>query len=395
MPAFATPPKSSVSANGTNDAASANLSRLPTIPINRKTTMTSLPSANIPCFPWKSLPKILLHEHLDGGLRPQTLLELCAERGLTVPAGDAAGLAAWMQANANYGSLERYLLGFGLTVAAMASIEACERVAFEAVEDARLDGVVLAEFRMAPLLLEEHGLSGEAVVEALISGLQKSALPCGFIICAMRTDPVEKTARSARLAATYKDHGVIGFDLAGAERGFPPSAHAAAFAIARDAGLGITCHAGEADSGSRVLEAAAMGATRIGHGVKVMEAADAAEQAEWLEQARTLGLHFEVCPTSNIHTGTAASMAAHPLRAMALAGLRVSISTDNRLLSGVTLSAELQAVFEHNGVAFTQVRDMMYDAARASFMPATARETALRALDEGFKVPEVPLKPSA
>lgn len=356
--------------------------------------MTSLPAKNSPSAPWKSLPKILLHEHLDGGLRPQTLLELCAEQRLTVPAGDAAGLAAWMQANANSGSLERYLLGFGLTVAAMASIEACERVAFEAAEDARLDGALLAEFRMAPLLLEEHGLSGEAVVEALISGLQKSALPCGFIICAMRTDPVEKTARSARLAATYKDHGVIGFDLAGAERGFPASAHAAAFAIARDAGLGITCHAGEADSGSRVLEAAAMGATRIGHGVKIMEAADAAEQAEWLEQARGLGLHFEVCPTSNIHTGTAASMAAHPLRAMALAGLRVSISTDNRLLSGVTLSDELQAVFEQNGVAFAQVSEMMYEAARASFMPAPAREAALRALDEGFKVPEVPIKPS-
>lgn len=354
--------------------------------------MTSMPAANIP---WTSLPKILLHEHLDGGLRPQTLLELCAQHALTVPAGDAAGLAAWMQANANSGSLERYLMGFGLTVAAMASIDACQRVAFEAACDARADGCVLAEFRMAPLLLEERGLSGEAVVEALIRGLQKSALPSGLIVCAMRTDPVEKTIRSARLAAAYKDQGVIGFDLAGAERGFPPSVHKAAFDVARDAGLGITCHAGEADAGSRVLEAAAMGATRIGHGVKIMEAANTAEQADWLERARAQNLHFEVCPTSNIHTGTAASMAAHPLRAMAATGLRVSISTDNRLMSGVTLSGEMQAVFEHNGVGFIQVRDMMRDAARASFMPAPARETALRAINEGFKVPDVILKPHA
>ena len=144
-----------------------------------------------------------------------------------------------------------------------------------------------------------------------------------------------------------------------------------------------------------MLEAAAMGATRIGHGVKIMEAANTAEQADWLEQARALDLHFEVCPTSNIHTGTAASMAAHPLRAMATARLRVSLSTDNRLLSGVTLSGEMRAVFEHNGVGFAQISDMMRDAARASFMPAPARETALRAINEGFKVPDVLLKPHA
>lgn len=337
-------------------------------------------------IPWKTLPKVLLHEHLDGGLRPQTLLELCAARGLSVPASDAAGLAIWMQANANSGSLERYLQGFGLTVDAMASIEACERVAFEAAEDARLDGCVLAEFRMAPLLLEAHGLTGEAVVEALLRGLKKSALPCGLIVCAMRTDPVEDTMRSARLAAAYKDQGVIGFDLAGAERGYPPAMHADAIAIALEAGLGFTCHAGEADTGSRVLEAAQLGATRIGHGVKIVDAANDVEQRAWIEQARALGLHFEICPTSNVHTGTAASMAAHPLREMAAASLSVSVSTDNRLMSGVTLSGELQAVHDENGVTFEQLGQMMRDAARASFMPPPIRDAALRAVEDGFKV---------
>ena len=337
-------------------------------------------------IPWDTLPKVLLHEHLDGGLRPQTLLELCAMRGLSVPADDAAGLATWMQANANSGSLERYLLGFGLTVAAMASIEACERVAFEAALDARLDGCVLAEFRMAPLLLEAHGLCGEAVVEALLRGLHKSTLPCGLIVCAMRTDPVEVTMRSARLAAAYQDQGVIGFDLAGAETGYPPALHANAIAIALDAGLGFTCHAGEADAGSRVLEAARLGATRIGHGVKIMDAANDVEQRAWTDQARALGLHFEVCPTSNIHTGTAASMAAHPLRAMVAAGLSVSVSTDNRLMSGVTLSGELQALHAKNGITFEQLGHMMRDAARASFLPSPIRMAALRAVEDGFKV---------
>lgn len=130
---------------------------------------------------WKALPKVLLHEHLDGGLRPQTLLELCKQNALEVPARNAIELAAWMQTNAHSGSLERYLQGFGLTVAAMASAEACKRVAFEAAEDARLDGCVLAEFRMAPLLLESNGMRGEAVIEALISGLKKVPCPAGLL----------------------------------------------------------------------------------------------------------------------------------------------------------------------------------------------------------------------
>jgi adenosine deaminase len=198
----------------------------------------------------------------------------------------------------------------------------------------------------------------------------------------MRTDSPQQTVRSARLAAKYRDRGVIGFDLAGAERGFPPGMHAEAFAVARNAGLGLTCHAGEADDGSRVLEAAALGALRIGHGVKIMAAANPRQQAAWLDEARRLRLHFEVCPTSNVHTGTAASMAAHPLRAMAEAGLSVSVSTDNRLMSGVTLSSELQAVHLQNAVGLAQLRVMMHDAAQATFMPAAARDAALRSLDE-------------
>ena len=333
-----------------------------------------------PLQSWQTMPKVLLHEHLDGGLRPQTLLDLCRERGVPLPAADAEGLAAWVQANANSGSLERYLQGFGLTVAAMATVEACERVAFEAAEDARLDGCVLAEFRIAPLLLEPFGLSGEAAVEAMLSGLSRSGLACGLIVCAMRTDPPDHTERSARLAARYAGQGVIGFDLAGAERGFPPGPHARAFAVARRAGLGLTCHAGEADDGARVLEAAALGVSRIGHGVNIMRPGATVSPPQLIEEARHLGLHFEVCPSSNLHTGAAEAMAAHPIADMVQAGLSVSCSTDNRLMSGVTLSGELDAVHRHCGLSTAQITAMMRNAAHASFLPADARDAALQAL---------------
>ena len=323
---------------------------------------------------WRALPKVLLHEHLDGGLRPQTLLELCMARGRAPPAEDATALAAWVQANANSGSLGRYLAGFALTVEAMASLPGCERVAFEAAEDARADGCVLAEFRIAPLLLEAFGLRGEAVVEALLAGLRRSALPCGLIVCAMRSEPPGHTLRAARLAARYAGAGVIGFDLAGAEAGHPPTPHAAAFAAARDAGLGLTCHAGEADVGSRVLEAAALGATRIGHGIHI------ATDAVLMRQARERGLHFEVCPSSNVHTGAAASLAAHPIREMLAAGLSLSVSTDNRLMSGVSLSGELQALHQVFGLGLAQIRQMQRAAAAASFMPMATRTAALQAL---------------
>jgi adenosine deaminase len=175
---------------------------------------------------------------------------------------------------------------------------------------------------------------------------------------------------------------VIGFDLAGAERGFPPSEHAKAFAIARDAGLGLTCHAGEADHGARVLEAAALGIGRIGHGINIMRGTGASGGSRWVDEALRLGLHFEVCPTSNVHTGAAPSMAVHPIGAMVRAGLSVSCSTDNRLMSGVTLSGEMEAVHHHNGLSLRELVGLTREAAQASFMPEAARSAALAALDD-------------
>lgn len=335
---------------------------------------------------WRSLPKVLLHEHLDGGLRPETLFELCQQRNIAIPAKTPDALAAWLLNNSNSGSLTQYLEGFAITVAAMASPEACERVAFEAAEDALADGCVLAEFRMAPLLLEPFGVAPEAVMGALLSGLAKSTLPSGLIVCAMRSDSPAMTERAAKLAVTFKgngaDRGAIGFDLAGAELGFPPRLHQTAIQIARDAGLGFTCHAGEADGGARVLEAAALGATRIGHGVQIMSPPDAATGARWVSEARAAKLHFEVCPTSNVHTGAATSLAAHPIQPMLAAGLSVSISTDNRLMSAVTLSEELASLHAHGIFNAESLRRMMADAATASFLSATQKAHALQRIAE-------------
>ncbi len=327
---------------------------------------------------FRALPKALLHEHLDGGLRARTLLELCAVRAVSVPASDAATLAAWMHANADSGSLERYLEGFAITVAAMGSAEACERVAFEAAEDARADGCVLAEFRMAPLLMEPGGMAGESVVEAILAGLKRSSLRSGLIVCGMRTDNTADTIRAARLAARYRDQGVVGFDLAGAERYFPPGDHAESMAIARHAGLGLTCHAGESDEGFRVLEAAALGATRIGHGIRVVQDRD------WVDEAFAGELHFEVCPSSNIHTGNVKSIEEHPIREMVAAGLSVSCNTDNRLMSNVTLTQELQALHRHAGMSMAQLRTMTLAAVDRSFLPAADRAAARAEVERGW-----------
>jgi adenosine deaminase len=339
---------------------------------------------------WRAAPKVLLHEHLDGGLRPQTLLSLCQTGNISLPVNTATEVAQWLQGNANSGSLERYVAAFAPIVAAMASEAACEQVAFEAAEDARLDGCVLAEFRMAPLLLEPHGLAPEPAIEALVRGLKRSSLPTGLIVCAMRTDSAEQVERAARLAAQFAGQGVVAFDLAGAEHGYPATRHRRAIDIARAAGLGITLHAGEADGGPRVLEAIELGATRIGHGVQIARplpgeaAATAQQRMAEVAALRVDGrpVHFEVCPTSNTHTGVCTNLAGHPLPAMVAAGLDVSIHTDNRLISGVTHSGELAAVHAVMGWTVQQFADSLRSAAQASFMPDGVKQLALEQIGQ-------------
>ena len=330
----------------------------------------------------RRLPKVLLHEHLDGGLSPRTLLSLLRERGIEPPAPDEAGLARWFAERAHAGSLVKYLEGFGLTVAAMAGPQAMSEVAFEAAEEARRQGCLLAEFRMAPLLLESHEVSAEAAVDALLEGLHRSSLPTGLILCAMRHEPPERSERVARLALRFRAEGVVGFDLAGAEHGHPPGDHASALALARNAGLPITLHAGEADVADRVVEAADLGATRIGHGVRLADWLHTTRGRERLAEVRERGLHLELCPSSNVHTGAVASLAGHPIAALWRAGLSLSYHTDNPLMSCTTMTAEAALLVGQLGLGRADLLGMAREAAKHSFLPDAVRARTLKRLSE-------------
>jgi adenosine deaminase len=339
----------------------------------------------------RSLPKVLLHEHLDGGLRIATLLDLLKQRGIPAPADDETSLAAWFNARAHAGSLVEYLRGFALTIAAMASPEAMERVAFEAAEDARLDGCVLAEFRIAPLLFEAHGISGDAAVESMLAGLARSPLPSGLIVCGMRQTPDDEIRRSAELALRFKDLGVVGFDLAGPEAGYPATRHAALLAHLRAEGMNLTLHAGEADGAERVIEAGRLGAQRIGHGVRLADVIGTPQGEAMLAEVRERGLHLEVCPTSNVHTGAAASIASHPIRRLWDAGVSLSFHTDNRLISCLDQSTEAANLVREAAFSWADLVRMGQRAAAASFLPEALRMQATQALQDWAEAEGLPL----
>ena len=351
---------------------------------------TAPPSQDLPAALLRqaiALPKVLLHEHLDGGLRVATLLALLRQRGITPTADSEAELAAWFDARAHAGSLAQYLSGFALTVAAMATPEALAQVAFEAAEDARLDGCVLAEFRIAPLLFEPHGIAGDIAIAAVLAGLSRSPLPTGLIVCAMRHESDVQIARAAELALHFHQapqvHGqarVVGFDLAGPEAGWPATRHAALLKRVRSAGLGLTLHAGEADVGERVLEAASLGAQRVGHGVRLADLlADPLRATSALATLRQHPVHLEICPASNLHTGAARSYAQHPIHALWRAGLPLSFHTDNRLISRITHSGEAARLVQA-GFGWADLVQMGLAAAAASFMGAAPRAAATQAL---------------
>jgi adenosine deaminase len=326
-------------------------------------------------------PLVVLHEHLDGGLRPPTLLALLRRRGLPTPADDAEGLAQWFAARAQAGSLTEYLKGFALTVPAMADVAALEQVAFEAAEDARDDGAVLAEFRIAPLLFEPLGVDPDEAVAAMLRGLARCGeLDSGLILCALRHEPPPQAERVADLALRWMGRGVVGFDIAGAERGFPPGLFAAALQRVREAGLPITVHAGEADAGERVLEAARLGARRIGHGVRLADLIAGPRRDAVLDEVIGRGLHLEICPTSNVQTGAAASIAGHPVVALWRAGVSLSIHCDNRLVSCTRPSAEFDALRRHTALTDVDLLAMTLEAAEHSFLGEAARARAAAAV---------------
>ena len=326
-------------------------------------------------------PKVLLHDHLDGGLRPGTLVELAGAAGYTgLPTDDPAELARWFVAEESRGDLVRYLEGFAHTVAVMQTPGALERVARECVVDLAEDGVVYAEVRFAPELHTEAGLGLEAVVEAVLAGFavgMAQARDAGrrivvrALLTAMRT--AARSLEIARLAVRYRDAGVAGFDVAGPEAGYPLVPHMEAFSLVKQENFHATVHAGEAFGLPSIWQALQLcGAERLGHGVRILDditvgddgAVRLGRLASYVRDGR---VPLELCPSSNVHTGAVPSLAEHPIGILRRLGFRATINTDNRLMSGVSVSSEMARCAGAFGWAWADLRWLSINAMKSAF----------------------------
>ncbi|MPZ67262.1 MAG: adenosine deaminase [Pseudonocardiaceae bacterium] len=332
----------------------------------------------------RTAPKVLLHDHLDGGLRPSTVVELAEQAGYTaLPSDDAAELGQWFRAAADSGSLERYLETFAHTVAVMQTPGALRRVAAECAQDLADDGVVYAEVRFAPEQHTEGDLYLEDVVEAVLAGFAEgSAAAGGTIRTGCLLTAMRHAARSreiAELAVRYRDSGVVGFDIAGAEAGFPPTRHLDAFEYVRQQNAHFTIHAGEAFGLPSIWEALQWcGADRLGHGVRIVD--DIAVSAEGPAKIGRLAAYvrdkripLELCPSSNVQTGAAPSIAAHPFGLLAELRFRVTVNTDNRLMSGCTMSSEMAELVDAFGYGWSDLQRFTINAMKSAFLPFDER----------------------
>jgi len=323
------------------------------------------------------VPKVLLHEHLDGGLRPQTVIDLAAECGYTsLPTTNAKELGAWFHRGANKGSLPEYLEGFAHTCAVMQTRAAIERVAFEFIEDMHHDGVVYAESRFAPCFHLERGLTPEAVVQAALDGFargeKKYGVRWGLIICGMRhrTDSLEW----AELAIDFRHRGVVGFDLAGEEAGYPPKKHKEAFDAIQRANFFSTLHAGEAFGVASIWQALQLcGAHRLGHATRLTDDMHITDGqitglgtlAQYVLDRR---IPLEMCLSSNVHTGAVRSMAEHPFKIYFDRGFRVTINTDDRLMSDTTMTKEFGIAVDQFGLTLKDLEKITINAMKSAFV---------------------------
>ena len=313
-------------------------------------------------------PKVLLHDHLDGGLRAATIVELADQTGYTgLPTTDPDELGAWMTRGASRKDLVLYLETFAHTVGVMQTPEALTRVARECAEDLADDGIVYAEVRFAPELHLERGMALDDVVEAVQEGFRLGSegrpIRVRTLLTAMRT--AARSLEIADLAVRWRDRGVCGFDIAGAEAGFPPTRHLDAFEHIRGENFHLTIHAGEAFGLPSIWEALQLcGAERLGHGVRIVDDIEVAPDGSarlgrLAAMVRDRRVPLELCPTSNVHSGAAASIAEHPIGLLADLRFRVTVNTDNRLMSAITLSREMANVAEAfgSGVGSSGVAD--------------------------------------
>ena len=333
---------------------------------------------------------MLLHDHLDGGLRPATIVELAREAGHTLPADDAESLGRWFTESADSGSLVRYLETFDHTVAVMQRADHLTRVARECVEDLAADGVVYAEVRYAPEQHLEGGLTLEEVVRAVQAGFDEGMASTGIVVRQLLT-AMRHQARSreiAELAVQHRDDGVVGFDIAGAEAGYPPTRHLDAFEYLQRENAHFTIHAGEAFGLPSIWQAIQWcGADRLGHGVRIIDditvdddgTAHLGRLAAYVRDKR---IPLELCPHSNIQTGAAESIAEHPIGLLTQLRFRVTVNTDNRLMSGTSMTRELTALSEAFGYGLADLQWFAVNAMKSSFVHFDQR---LRLIDEVIK----------
>ena len=330
----------------------------------------------------KGLPKVLLHEHLDGVLRPVTVIELAKTTKYDhLPTEDPRQLAQWFHQGANQGSLPKYLEGFAHTIAVMQTEEALERVAYEQTEDLSQDGVVYFETRFAPVFHTRKGLTHQQVVSAVLKGLERGrkdfGVSSGLIICAMRN--MDVSLEMAELAVDFRERGVVGFDLAGEEGGFPPKKHVDAFHYIQRQNFSITIHAGEGFGKESIWQAIQYcGAHRIGHGTRLIEdiavvdgkAVKLGDLAQYVLDKR---IPLEICLISNVHTGAARSLEEHPFKIFYQAKFRVTLNTDNRLMSDTTMTKEFQAASETFGLSLPDFEKITINAMKSAFLPYDKR----------------------
>ncbi|HET6179698.1 MAG TPA: adenosine deaminase [Candidatus Sulfotelmatobacter sp.] len=342
----------------------------------------------------KTLPKVLLHEHLDGVLRPGTVIDLAeAVHYSELPTTDPAELAKWFYQGANQGSLPKYLEGFKHTIAVTQTAEALERVAYEQAEDLSQDGVVYYETRFAPIFHTTKGLTHQQVVSAVLKGMargrQDFGIESGLIICAMRNMNV--SLEMAELAVDFRARGVVGFDLAGEEGGYPPKKHVDAFHYIQRENFNITVHAGEGFGKESIWQAIQYcGAHRIGHGTRLIDdiavadgkAVKLGDLAQYVLDKR---IPLEICLLSNVHTGATPSLEQHPFKILYQQKFRVTLNTDNRLMSNTTMTREFEATSKTFGLGLNDFEKITVNAMKSAFLPYDQRcELIYKTIKPGY-----------
>ena len=345
---------------------------------------SAMPNRTIPLEIIEKLPKTDLHVHLDGSLRLSTILDLAERQRVELPAKDEDGLRKAMNLGQNCGSLVEYLKAFDVTLRVMQTEDALTRIAYELAEDSAKENVRYMEVRYAPMLHTRRGLKLTNVVEAVLNGLRAAQTAFGIesnvIICGIRNVSPESSLEMAELAVAYKGRGVVGFDLAGAEYDHPAKHHRNAFQLVRDNNINVTIHAGEAYGPESIAQAVhTCGAHRIGHGCRLRENGDL------LHYVNDHRIALECCPSSNVQTGAIRDLASHPLKLYFNLGLRVTVNTDNRLVTDTTVSKELWLAHTQMGLSLDDLKQIVLSGFKSAFLPFHVKQQYLRKVSEELR----------